>query len=79
MLVLSSEGKVQLIDSDVNHNYDKILKSDWLSTVLILALMEQCDRTGCVMPVIGQCHSTRALKQLSFTASKKNSQNLCSN
>ena len=54
MLVLSSEGKVQLIDSDVNHNYDKILKSDWLSTVLILALMEQCDRTGRVMPVIGQ-------------------------
>ena len=79
MLVLSSEGKVQLIDSDVNHNYDKILKSDWLSTVLILALMGQCDRTGCAMPVIGQCHSTRALKQLSFTASKKNSQNLCSN
>lgn len=54
MLVLSSEGKVQLIDSDVNHNYDKILKSDWISTVLILALMEQCDRTGRVMPVIGQ-------------------------
>ena len=54
MLVLSSEGKVQLIDSDVNHNYDKILKSDWLSTVLILALMEQCDRTGRIMPVIGQ-------------------------
>ena len=54
MLVLSSEGKVRLIDSDVNHNYDKILKSDWLSTVLILALMGQCDRTGCVMPVIGQ-------------------------
>ena len=57
MLVLSSEGKVQLIDSDVNHNYDKILKSDslsGLSTVLILALMEQCARTGRVMPVIGQ-------------------------
>lgn len=54
MLVLSSEGKVQLIDSDVNHTYDKILKSDWISTVLILALMEQCDRTGRVMPVIGQ-------------------------
>lgn len=54
MLVLSSEGKVKLIDSDVNHNYDKILKSDWISTVLILALMEQCDRTERVMPVIGQ-------------------------
>ena len=54
MLVLSSEGKVQLIDSDVTHNYDKILKSDWLSPVLILALMEQCDGTGRVMPVIGQ-------------------------
>ena len=42
MLVLSSEGKVQLIDSDVNHNYDKILKSDWLSTLaLAFALVEQ--------------------------------------
>ena len=29
MLVLSSEGKVQLIDSDVNHNYDKILCPDF--------------------------------------------------
>ena len=28
-----------------NHNYNKILKSDWLSAVLISALIGQCHRT----------------------------------
>ena len=36
----------------VNHNYrnNKILKSDWLSTVLISALIGQCNRTDRVIP-----------------------------
>ena len=28
-----------------NHNYNKILKSDWLSTALITALIEQLNGT----------------------------------
>ena len=31
------------INLNINHNYNKILKSDWLSTVLILALIGQCN------------------------------------
>ena len=31
--------------SSFNHNSNKILKSDWLSTVLISALMRHCNRT----------------------------------
>ena len=38
----------------INHNYNKILKSDWLSTVLISALIGLCNRTAHIMPVIGQ-------------------------
>ena len=34
----------------ITHNYNKILKSDWLSTVLISALIGQCKRTVHVMP-----------------------------
>ena len=34
----------------VNHNYNKILKSDWLSTALISALIGQFNRTVCIMP-----------------------------
>ena len=34
---------------DENHNYNKILKSEWLSTVLISALTGQCNRTVSVM------------------------------
>ena len=30
--------------------YNKILKSDWLSTILISALIGQCKRTVCIMP-----------------------------
>ena len=33
-----------------NHNYNKIVKSDWLSTALISALIGQFDRTVYVMP-----------------------------
>ena len=32
------------------HKYNKILKSDWLSTVLISALIGKCNRTEHVMP-----------------------------
>ena len=36
----------------INHNYrnNKILKSDWLSTVLISALIGQCNRTDRIIP-----------------------------
>ena len=33
-----------------NHNYNKIVKSDWLSTALISALIGQFIRTVRVMP-----------------------------
>ena len=33
-----------------NHDYNKILKSDWLSTALISALIGQFNRTVRVMP-----------------------------
>ena len=36
--------------SKLNHNYNKILKSDWLSTALISALIGQFNRTVRVMP-----------------------------
>ena len=36
--------------SAYNHNYNKILKSDWLSSALISALIGQFDRTVRVMP-----------------------------
>ena len=35
---------------DNNHNYNKILKSDWRSTALISAVIGQFDRTVRVMP-----------------------------
>ena len=34
----------------INHNYNKIVKSDWLSTALISALIGQFNRTVRVMP-----------------------------
>ena len=34
-----------IYDKKCNHNYNKILKSDWLSTVLISALITQFNRT----------------------------------
>ena len=53
-----------------NHNYNKIVKSDWLSTALISAFIGQFNRTvrlsNWIVRVI-----TRALKWLLFfTASK---------
>ena len=36
----------------INHNYNKIVKTDWLSTVPISALIGQCNRTARIMPVI---------------------------
>ena len=36
--------------SHSNHNYNKIVKSDWLSTALISALIGQFGRTVRVMP-----------------------------
>ena len=37
-------------DYSSNHNYNKIVKSDWLSTALISALIGQFKRTVRVMP-----------------------------
>ena len=34
----------------INHNYNKIVKSDWLSTAQISALIGQFNRTVRVMP-----------------------------
>ena len=51
-----------------NHNYNKILKSDWLSTALISALIGQCASRLSNWTV----HAiTRALKWPFFTAGKK--------
>ena len=38
------------VHSVFNHNYNKIVKSDWLSTALISALIGQFNRTVRVMP-----------------------------
>ena len=35
---------------NINHNYNRIVKSDWLSTALISALIGQFNRTVRVMP-----------------------------
>ena len=48
----------------LNHNHNKILKSDWLSTAPISALIGQLNRTVRAI--------RRSLKWLFFTASKKN-------
>ena len=56
------------IISVFNHNYNKILKSDWLSTALIPALIGQyasCLSNWTVHAI------TRALKGLFLTASEK--------
>ena len=37
-------------NNKLNHNYNKIVKSDWLSTALISALTGQFNRTVRVMP-----------------------------
>ena len=43
-------GLKYLSDFGPNHNYNKILKSDWFSTALISALIGQFNRTVRVMP-----------------------------
>ena len=40
----------EFIDLIINHNYNKILKSDWFSTALISALIGQFYWTVRVMP-----------------------------
>ena len=40
----------QIVYYKHNQNYNKILKSDWLSTALISALIGQLNRTVRVMP-----------------------------
>ena len=47
---LDNNVYVAILDYFVNHNYNKILKSDWLSTALISALIGQFNRTVRVMP-----------------------------
>ena len=37
-------------DKQYNHNYNKLVKSDWLSTALISTLIGQFNRTLRVMP-----------------------------
>ena len=37
-------------DNNNHHHYNKIVKSDWLSTALISALIGQFNRTVRVMP-----------------------------
>ena len=43
-------GSKQVAKFAINHNYNKILKSDWLSTAMISALIGQFNRTVRVMP-----------------------------
>ena len=43
-------GTAYFADFLLNHNYNKILKSDWFSTALISALIGQFNRTVRVMP-----------------------------
>ena len=43
-------GILYLFNFHFNHNYNKILKSDWLSTALISALIGQFKRTVRVIP-----------------------------
>ena len=47
---LDNNVYVAILDYFVNHNYNNILKSDWLSTALISALIRQFNRKVRVMP-----------------------------
>ena len=74
---LSSELSIKIIMPPSHNSYFiKSLKSDWLSTVLISALIGQCVMTVHVMPnKLGSTrHHTRALKWL-FSLLTKNSRN----
>ena len=50
LMLFYSLGNQNYIILEYNHNYNKILKSDWLSTALISALIGQFNRTVRVMP-----------------------------
>ena len=66
--------KINIIDILYNHNYNKILKSDWLSTVLISALIGQCNRTVFIKPKwldSARYHMLVFKWLFFFTASKK--------
>ena len=41
---------INSVDFNINHTCNKILKSDWLSTTLISALIGQLNRTVRVIP-----------------------------
>ena len=47
---LVEENFLECANNTTNHNYNKIVKSDWLSTALISALIGQFNRTVRVMP-----------------------------
>ena len=53
----------------VNHNHNKIVKSDWLSTALISALIGQFNTTVRVMPKLldSMRHHARALMAFFFS------------
>ena len=55
-----------------NHKYNKILKSDWLSTALISALIVECNRTVRVIPISTRHHARlNGFCFFFFIASKK--------
>ena len=49
-ITLKTNNINNIINASLNHNYNKIVKSDWLSTALISALIGQFNRTVPVMP-----------------------------
>ena len=52
-MMLNLSNTVNIHNKEIslyNHNYNKIVKSDWLSTALISALIGQFNRTVHVMP-----------------------------
>ena len=56
----------------INHNYNKIVKSVWLSTVLISALLESViGRHVSCLQLDSMRHHILGLKPLFFTASEK--------
>ena len=52
------QGELSYRNNSSTHNYNKILKSDWLSTVFISVLMGQCNRTVRVIRHLHSSHNT---------------------
>ena len=50
MMMMTTTMMMIMMIMMINHNYNKIVKSDWLSTPLISALIGQSNRTVRVMP-----------------------------